>query len=216
MKLDIMAELEKAGAVLTDRHFVYASGKHGSGYINMDPIFTNVKLMKTLGDLLMEPFASESIQTVAAPATGGIVLGFAAAAAQQGCFYPPAFVWADKKDNGFVFERAGFEKEIVNSSVLVVEDLLTTGGSVAKVCREVERLGGKIVGVSAVCNRGGITAEDLGVDRLETIASVNFEAVDLEACPLCMSHVSITTDVGHGDDYQKEHPDYPGGYVTLF
>ena len=43
--LDILAELDRVGAILLDRHFVYKSGKHGSGYINMDPLFPDVALV---------------------------------------------------------------------------------------------------------------------------------------------------------------------------
>lgn len=69
----VMEELKGAGAVYLDRHFVYKSGKHGPGYINMDPIFTNPFLMAWIGEDLGGPFADE-FETVAAPAVGGIVL----------------------------------------------------------------------------------------------------------------------------------------------
>jgi orotate phosphoribosyltransferase len=46
--MDVMQELNSAGAVLLDRHFVYKSGKHGSGYINMDPIFPNIHVVKQI------------------------------------------------------------------------------------------------------------------------------------------------------------------------
>ena len=53
-----------------------------------------------------------------------------------------AITWADKADGEFIFERAGFAQKLVGKRVLVVEDLLTTGGSVDKVCRAVEAAGG--------------------------------------------------------------------------
>jgi orotate phosphoribosyltransferase len=125
-------------------------------------------------------------------------------------------VWADKGgESGFWFERAGFVAEVTGKRVLVVEDLLTTGGSVEKVCREVEKVGGSLVGVSVVCNRGGVAAADLGVARLEALATVSFEAQDAQTCTACQAHSPIVEDMGHGDDYKKEHPDYAGGYVKL-
>jgi orotate phosphoribosyltransferase len=209
--IDVLAELDRVGAILLDRHFVYKSGKHGSGYINMDPLFPDVGLVSAIGSELVRPFANE-FDTVASPATGGIVLAFAAAA-QAG--EDVAAVWADKHERGFAFERAGFVQQLAGKRVLVVEDLLTTGGSVIGVCREVERNGGTLVGVSAICNRGGVTAEQLGVPRLEALASVTFEAVTEEACPLCAAEIPIVEDIGHGAGYKAEHPDFPGGYVTL-
>jgi len=208
--MDVLAELEKVGAVFTGKHFVYASGKHGSGYINMDIMFPQVGLVSELCKDLIAPFVGE-FDVVAAPATGGIELGVLSALAAG----TPG-VWADKDgDGGFIFERAGFIEQVKGKRVLVVEDLLTTGGSVEKVCREVEKVGGKVVGVSVVCNRGGVTAEQLGVPTLTALATVNFTASDEVDCEACAAGEPIVEDMGHGDDYKKSHPDYMGGYVKL-
>ncbi len=209
--LDVLAELDRVGAILLDRHFVYKSGKHGSGYINMDPLFPDVALVSAIAAELVRPFADE-FDTVASPATGGVVLAFATASQAGG---DVAAVWADKSEAGFAFERAGFIEHLTGKRVLVVEDLLTTGGSVVGVCREVQRHGGTLVGVSAICNRGAVTAQQLGVPRLETLATVSFDAVAEEACPLCAAQVPIVEDIGHGAGYKAAHPDYPGGYVIL-
>lgn len=207
--MDVLAELEKIGAIFTGKHFVYASGKHGSGYINMDIMFPHTELVSELAKDLAAPFAGE-FDTVAAPATGGIVLSVltALSAGTKG-------VWADKANGGFAFERAGFVEQIKGKRVLVVEDLLTTGGSVEKVCREIEKAGGTVVGVSVVCNRGGVTAEALNVPHLTALANVSFEAVEPEVCDLCMVSVPIVEDMGHGDDYKTAHPNYAGGYIKL-
>lgn len=208
--MDVLAELEKVGAVFTGKHFVYASGKHGSGYINMDIMFPQVGLVSELCKDLIAPFAGE-FDVVAAPATGGIELGVlsALAAGLPG-------IWADKDgEGGFIFERAGFIEQIKGKRVLVVEDLLTTGGSVEKVCREIEKVGGTVVGVSVVCNRGGVTAEQLTVPRLTALATVNFIASEEADCDACLGGVPIVEDMGHGDDYKRTHPDYVGGYIKL-
>lgn len=219
--MDIMQQLEQAGAVLLDKHFVYASGKHGSGYINMDPLFPNTKLLWQVGVELWAPFVETRIEVIAAPATGGIALAYAAAFSLHhevdvGSGGPviPA-VWADKSEGGFAFERAGFTSHLRGKRVLVVEDLLTTGGSVVKVCRQVESEGGEVIGVSAVVNRGGVTATDLGVSRLEYLAEVSFEAVDAEECMLCKRFVPIVEDIGHGATYKQHRHNYQGGYVKL-
>lgn len=212
--LDVLAELDRSGAVLLGRHFVYTSGKHGSGYINMDPLFSDVRLTARICGLLVAPFLDE-IEVVAAPAVGGVALSVLAALAACEGEREVNAVWADKAGDDFRFERAGFAERIRGKHVLVVEDLLTTGGSVAKVCREVERLGGILIGVSVVCNRGRLTASDLGVARLEELARVDFEAVDAGSCELCAALVPIVTDVGHGARFQLERPDYAGGFARL-
>jgi orotate phosphoribosyltransferase len=217
----VLRELDRAGAVLLRQHFVYKSGKHGSGYINMDPIFPDTELMWRIGTELWLAFRGVAFGAIAAPATGGIALAYAAAYTRHwevdvGNGGPIVdVVWADKVGDDFAFERAGFAEVLQDERLLVVEDLLTTGGSVIKTCRAAEALGAEVVGVSAVVNRGGVTAEDLGVPRLESLASVNFEAVAAEDCPLCRDEVPIVSDVGHGAAYKEAHPDYPGGYVTL-
>lgn len=222
--MDILAELEKAGAVLLDKHFVYKSGKHGSGYINMDPLFPRIALIETIGTELVAPFRTTwtdshrpPAQTVAAPATGGILLAFAAAKAwNRGTLKNPlAAVWADKDGDEFAFERAGFTDHLNGKNVLVVEDLLTTGESAEKVCREAEKHGANIIGISAIINRGGVTANDLGVPRLEAIADVSFEAINAHLCPLCASDVPIVEDIGHGTAFKEKNPNYAGGYTRL-
>lgn len=208
--MNVLDKLEEIGAIFTKRHFIYTSGKHGSGYINMDLMFPNVTLVAELCQSLVAPFA-DTFDVVAAPATGGIELGVLAALAAG----TPG-VWADKDgDGGFVFERAGYAEAIRGKRVLIVEDLLMTGGSVEKVAKEVEKVGGTVIGISVVCNRGGVTAKALGVPRLEALSSVNFTSEEANGCSLCAQHVPIVEDMGHGDDYKKEHPDYAGGYVKL-
>src|SRR5688572_21433521 len=71
--MDILQRLDEAGAVYLNRHFIYTSGKHGSGYINLDHIFTDVGLVSDLCKSLIEPFSGQ-VDTVVAPATGGIML----------------------------------------------------------------------------------------------------------------------------------------------
>jgi orotate phosphoribosyltransferase len=210
--MDVLSELDRVGAILLDRHFVYKSGKHGSGYINLDPLFPDVELVSAICAELVQPF-EDSFDTVAGPATGGIVLAFAAA--DRAARPNVRAVWADKTADGFAFERAGFLAQVSGRRVLVVEDLLTTGGSVAAVCREVVGHGGVLVGASVICNRGAVTAEQIGVPRLESLATVNFEAVDPQHCPLCAAEVPIVADIGHGAAYKADHPDHPGGYVTV-
>lgn len=232
-KTNVLVELESIGAVLLNRHFVYKSGKHGSGYINLDPLLPHVELVARICSELVAPFAGE-IDTVAAPAVGGIELSVLAALAANRsalsatgaeCDRPSGeigdaasrvrAVWADKTGDDFRFERSGFREQLAGKRVLVVEDLLTTGGSVMKVSAAAKNLGATIVGVSAICNRGGVTAEQLGVKRLETLADVSFEAFDAEACPLCRDQVPIVVDIGHGAKFRQDNPDYPGGYVML-
>ncbi len=212
--IDVQEALQAAGAVLLDGHFIYKGGKHGSGYINLDPLLTDADLMTRICGRLVAPFLSQ-VETVAAPAVGGVVLSVLSAVAASQTGRRVRAVWADKTKDNFSFDRAGFAEHLKNKKVLVVEDLLTTGDSVRKVCREAERHGAHLVGVSAICNRGGVTAKNLGVPRLESLIKTEFEAVEPSACPLCRIGRPVIEDIGHGRSFRQQHPDYPGGYARL-
>lgn len=214
MAIDVLKELNRLGAVIQDQHFVYTSGKHGSAYINSDPMFPDASTVAEIADQLIEPYLGQ-VDTVVAPATGGIVLAVQAALAFARKNERVAGIWADKSNGGFVFERAGFIQHVQGRRVLVVEDLLNTGGSVEKTCRLVESTGGQLVGASVVCNRGTATAESLGVPELTTLAEVQMQVFDADACPLCAEGRAIVDDIGHGDKYKAENPNYAGGYVSL-
>lgn len=221
--IDAMAELDRVGAILLDRHFVYKSEKHGPGYINMDPMFPYASMVYEFCGHMMEFFKEgfhrdddERITAVVAPATGGIVLAeFCALYAYQAWGLAVMAVWADKDGKEFVFERDGFVQHLDGKHVLAVEDLATTGGSVEKVCRLAESHGASIAGVALVCNRGGVTEIAMGVPRIESLAEVSFRAVDATDCELCAAGVPIIEDIGHAAAFKARHPDYAGGYTKL-
>ncbi len=215
MSTDVLADLAAAGAIMTGRHFVYTSGKHGASYINLDLLFPDAKFMLEVCELLAAPFLDE-FDTVAAPAVGGVVLAEFTALAATTHDRRPAAVWADKTSKGFEFQRAGFSQHLSGRRVLVVEDLLTTGGSLAAVVSGVRSLGGNVVGASVICNRGQVTPDTVGVDRLVALAQVQFDAYEAESCPLCRDGVPIVEDVGYGADYRMHTPKYAGGFVSIF
>lgn len=213
--MDVLHQLAISGAVSTNRHFVYTSGMHGPTYINLDPVLPDTAMMAQFCRELAAPFLGQ-VEVVAAPAVGAIVLAVLTALALSEGHGPVVAIWADKTTGGgFAVERAGFGPLLRGRATLVVEDLITTGGSVTKVCREVERHGARMVGVSAVCNRGGVTAEQLGVPRLHSLAEVDFAAFPADNCPLCTDLVPIVEDIGHGTQFRSRHPHYPGGFIRL-
>ncbi len=206
--MEVLDMLSTHGAVLRDKHFVYKSGMHGPHYINMDVVLPQVDLMMLVCTALADEFAH--IDTVVGAATGAIPLT-TLTALSVGC----NAVWADKVGDDFAFERAGFAEQLEGKQVLVVEDLLNTGDTVKKVVAQARQHGAEVVGVSVVCNRGSQTAESLDVPRLSALASVNFQAFEPDHCPQCIMRVPIVTDIGHGAQYQRQHPGYAPGYTTL-
>src|SRR5215467_12462005 len=156
-----------AGAIITDSHFVYSSGRHSSVYINKDAIYLHTETISKLCRLMANPYHANQVDVVVGPVLGGIVLSQWVAHhlnAQRSSGETLA-VYAEKEgeavDKTFSFHR-GYDKYISGKSVLVVEDVLTTGGSARQVIELVRQHGGKVIGLSALCNRGNVRPEDVG------------------------------------------------------
>lgn len=207
-ELEVHKILEQVGAVITDNHFVYTSGKHGSAYVNKDAVYPDTEITSKLcREMACRAVAvlPESIETVIAPAIGGVILSQWVA---YHCSVPPnrkvASIYAEKSPEGdqFVIKR-GYDKYVTGQSVLVVEDILNTGGSARKVVEAINAIGGKVAGVVVLCNRGGVTVDDLGIAPGSLIALTNIEMDiwDEDVCPLCQQGVPVNTAIGKGAEY---------------
>lgn len=219
---EIMKMLEDSGAAING-HFVLknrgkkdtvaeipGSGDHSGFYINKDALFPFANRTQRLGVEIAERFwfADVDIQVVAAPAIGAIGLEvYVRDALFERLVHGVFAVYAeDGPDGGKIFKR-GFDKFIPGKKVLVVEDITTTGGSVKQVIDAVKDLGGYVVGVAVIVNRGGITAKDLGVRYLHSLVTLSSEQTKkwlLEECPLCKEGVEITSTPGHGAKFLKQ------------
>jgi len=220
----VMQVLGKVGAVITDSHIVYASGKHGSTHINKDAIYPHVSLIADLCGEMVAPFyilrTGVDFDTVAGPEKGGIILSQwiaynSAHIREQGkeiyAVYAEkeAVAIPDPEGKGrrcfaetgrFVFNR-GYE-EFVRGKRVLVAGVTATGGSVKKVVEAVRAVGGEVVGVSVLCNRGGVTRKDVGdVPMLTALLNMQLETWDEENCPMCKRGVPINTDVGKGREF---------------
>ena len=197
----VLEMLGSVGAVITDSHIIYTSGKHGSAYVNKDAVYPHTMMTSRLCRAIAEQFANDNVQVVIAPAIGGVILMTWTAHHLSSMTLNGGEilgVYAEKEGDGFVIKR-GYDKLVAGKNVLVVEDILTTGSSVKKVIEAVRALGGNIVGLAVLCNRGGITPQDVGgVPKLFTLANVKLEAWDGAECPLCAQGMPINTDVGKG------------------
>ncbi|MFH1067408.1 MAG: phosphoribosyltransferase family protein [bacterium] len=201
---EILKLLSSVGGVITDSHIVYTSGKHGSAYVNKDAIYPHTKETSELCRAIAEEFAQAQVDVVIAPAIGGVILSqWVAHHLSQICKREVLGVYAEKdeKGEGFVIKR-GYDKLISGKKVLVVEDVLTTGGSAKKVIEAARAIGGQIVALAVLCNRGGITPEELGgVPKLFSLVNVKLDAWDEKDCPLCAKGAPINTNVGKGREY---------------
>ena len=104
-------------------------------------------------------------------------------------------------DKDQVFTR-GYDTLVKGKNVLIIEDLTTTGGSVAKVVKSVKKAGGKVVSVCTMINRdpAKVTSKVIGAP-FSSLGVLKAEAFDANKCPLCKKIVPINTSVGHGKKY---------------
>ena len=191
--------LKKTGAILTNGHFLLSSGLHAETYINKDQVYPHTRKIREIGGMIAEDFRDSSIEAVVGPVLGGVSLSHVTAAALTdltGVDIPA--VYAEKsEDGGFKFTR-GYQAFVEGKRVLVVEDVLTTGGSVRKVLELVRNTGGEVVAVAVIVNRGGVTAENLGVDTLNSLIEIQMPTYNSDECPKCARGAPIDTQVGAG------------------
>lgn len=203
MPQSVIEILELVGAVMRNDHFVYTSGKHGSVYINKDALYPHVKQTALVGKMMAEKCLELEVDSIAAPALGGIILsqwvGYYLSQIKNKPIYS---VYAEKDGKGgFVFAR-GYDQYIKNKRVLVLEDLTTTGGSVKKVAEVVRSYGGKVAGVCVMVNRDPeLVNQQLFNAPFFYLSELRAEAYDEDQLPQEIKDRPINTKVGHGKKY---------------
>lgn len=211
-KSEIEACFAKAEAVVANDHFVYKEGEHGPAYVNKDALYVHPLIVSSLCKQIALEVEDHNIDVVVGPAMGGVLLS-------QGVGYHLTrlkgkntfcvFLDKDEKNpDAFVVKR-GYGKFLMNGAkVLVVEDILNTGSSVRAVLGKLIGFNCEVVGIAALCNRGGVTSKDLGgVPLLTTLLDVTmakFDPKSEEGCPLCHDGVPINTELGKGKKYLED------------
>ncbi|MCS6883409.1 MAG: phosphoribosyltransferase family protein [Oscillochloridaceae bacterium] len=207
---DILALLASVGALITNDHLVYTSGRHGSSYVNKDALYPHTAATAAVCERIARRFTGAGVEVVAGPAIGGVIL------AQWTAYHLSALegrevlaVYAEEEtaaEGKRRVLRRGYDALTRGRRVLVVEDVLTTGGSARQVVEAVQAAGGEVIGVGALCNRGGVTADTVAVPELFALVDVPLESYGAEDCPLCAAGVPINTQVGKGAAYVRERP----------
>ncbi len=202
----IMQMFTDVGAIVTGSHFVYTSGRHSSVYINKDALYLHTGTISALCKLMVKDYDPEQIDVVVGPVLGGIVLSQWAAhhLNQRRTNGETLAVYAEKASDGrdkqFFFGR-GYSRYIIGKNILVVEDVLTTGGSARQVIEVIRGLGGNVVALSALCNRGNVRPSDVGDVTISALVSIDLDTYAPEDCPLCKANVPINTELGKGKSF---------------
>jgi orotate phosphoribosyltransferase len=184
---DARRTFEDAGAFLHG-HFVYTSGRHGADYLEKFRILEDPRATTELATMIAERFKPLGPELVAGPTMGGIILAYEVAR-QLGV----DAVYAERGPDGGRVLRRGFEIE-PGARVLVVDDVVTTGGSVREMVSCVSDAGGDVVGIGVLADRtGGRIASEFPVFACLT---VNFPSYAPDECPLCAAGIPVAPPRG--------------------
>ena len=172
-------------------HFKLSSGNHSRFYLQSAKVLEDPKTAKMLADELAKQIKESGLEidTVCAPALGGLIAGFALATALD-----VRSIFAERVDGEMTIRR-GFEIK-KGEKVLMCEDIITTGGSAMEAAKVVKELGGEIVGVAALANRGFCHRQESDIQTKPNcklpqdipffaLADFTFEMYSPEKCPLC-------------------------------
>ena len=172
---EVIEKFKDAGALL-EGHFILSSGLHSSVYLQCALALESTRAAAEFGAALAQHFGGEEIDLVASPAIGGIVIGYEVAR-QLGV----RFIWTERED-GHMTLRRGFHVR-PGERVLVVEDVITTGGSTRETIDALTALGAKVVAAGSIIDRSGGKV-DVGVPRV-SLATLNVAAMTPADCELC-------------------------------
>ena len=171
----LLAIFRETGALL-EGHFELTSGLHSPRYLQCALVLQHPPHAEWIGKALGLRFGDERISAVVAPAIGGIIVAHETARALG------ARALFTEREAGVMTLRRGFRVE-PGERVLVVEDVVTTGGSTRETIDAVRSAGGLVVGAGSAVDRSG-GAVDLGIRR-EALLTLEVPAYEPNECPLC-------------------------------
>ena len=175
--------LVKTNAIM-DGHFLLTSGLHSPHYVEKFNVLQHPKYTEQLCQAMAEKFKDANIETIVGPVTGGVIL-----AHETGKALGTRAIFTERVDGKMTFRR-GFSLH-EGERVLIVEDIVTTGGSIKEVIDVVKSYGAIPVAVSMLVDRSGGKA-DFGDVPATALLKMNVETYKPEDCPLCKKGIAIT------------------------
>ena len=178
---DYIKIFKNSGALL-EGHFILTSGRHSASYFQCAKLLQYPKYLELFSNKIVDHFKDNEIDLVMSPAVGGIVLG-----TEVGRLLKKRTVFAERV-NGKMSMRRGFEIK-ANEKVLIVEDVITTGGSVKEVMNLVKDFGGSIVGVGVIVDRS--SGEVILHDNQLSLASLKVTSYDSNEVPSELASIPV-------------------------
>lgn len=167
---------ENSGALLNG-HFILSSGRHSGRYLQSALVLMHPAHAERLGRELAAKVDADAVDMVVSPALGGLIIGHEVARALN-----RPFIFTERKE-GQMQLRRGFSVP-TGARVLVVEDVITTGGSVRECMQVVREHGGAPFQVLAVVDRAPAAGDRFDVP-FDTLIKLDVPTYGADACPLC-------------------------------
>ena len=173
---DVIKQFKATGALL-EGHFVLSSGLHSSKYLQCAIALEDPTIASDFGHAIAEQFRVQNVATVVSPAIGGIIIGYEVAK-----HLGVRFIWTER-ENGKMTLRRGFTVA-PDEKVLVVEDVITTGGSTRETVMALREAGARVVAAASIIDRSGGKA-DVGAPRT-ALATLVVPAIEPSVCDACV------------------------------
>ena len=173
--MDYLEHFRRTNALL-EGHFILSSGLHSPRYLQCALALQYPSDAAKFGRAIAEHFVNADIETVASPAIGGLVIGYAVAQALN-----VRFIWTERQAGVMTLRRGFSVKE--GERILVVEDVITTGGSTRECIDALESHGARVTGAASIIDRSN-GAADVGVSRI-ALVSMEVPSYEPADCPLC-------------------------------
>ncbi len=177
-------DLLLATNAIMNGHFLLTSGLHSPHYVEKFNVLQHPAYTQRLCEAMAEKFRDADIETVVGPVTGGVLL-----AHETGKALGTRAIFTERENGKMTFRR-GFSLH-PGERVLIVEDIVTTGGSIQEVIDVVREHGGIPVAVSMLVDRSGGKAK-FGDVPATALLHMDVETYAPEECPLCKQKIPMT------------------------
>ena len=176
MKPDEVINSFKETDALLEGHFQLTSGLHSTVYLQCARVLQYPQRAEQFGKAIADQFKGQRIELVASPAIGGIVIGHEVARALGA-----RFIWTEREAGKMTLRRGFTVKQ--GEKTLVVEDVVTTGGSTRETIESLQQAGANVLAAASIIDRSGGDA-NVGVPRV-ALASLKVTAVEASDCDAC-------------------------------
>jgi orotate phosphoribosyltransferase len=182
MPLDLPALLRETGALLQG-HFRLSSGLHSPNYVQCALLLEHPRNARAIGSDLADRIRTLGATKIVAPALGGVIIGYTVAEALD-----IPMVFTERKDGAMTLRR-GFPLG-AGDTVVIVEDVVTTGKSTRETAAVIEERGAKVAGYASILNRSGVD-NPFAPAPYASLLSLALETYEDVACPLCLGGVPL-------------------------